>query len=46
MPFAQLVLGSPGSGKSTYCDGSKLDNAGLQDCRYQLTTQCTSLWAP
>lgn len=21
MPFAQLVLGSPGSGKSTYCDG-------------------------
>jgi hypothetical protein len=22
MPFAQLVLGSPGSGKSTYCDGS------------------------
>lgn len=24
MPFAQLVLGSPGAGKSTYCDGSKL----------------------
>ena len=23
MPFAQLVLGSPGAGKSTYCDGSK-----------------------
>lgn len=23
MPFAQLVLGAPGSGKSTYCDGSK-----------------------
>lgn len=23
MPFAQLVVGSPGSGKSTYCDGSK-----------------------
>lgn len=23
MPFGQLVLGSPGSGKSTYCDGSK-----------------------
>lgn len=22
MPFAQLVLGSPGSGKSTYCNGS------------------------
>ena len=21
MPFAQLVIGSPGSGKSTYCDG-------------------------
>ncbi|RDA95195.1 hypothetical protein CP533_1879 [Ophiocordyceps camponoti-saundersi (nom. inval.)] len=21
MPFAQLILGSPGSGKSTYCDG-------------------------
>jgi GTPase SAR1 family protein len=21
MPFAQLVLGSPGCGKSTYCDG-------------------------
>ena len=21
MPFAQLVLGPPGSGKSTYCDG-------------------------
>jgi len=24
MPFAQLVLGSPGAGKSTYCDGSML----------------------
>lgn len=23
MPFAQLVLGSPGAGKSTYCDGSE-----------------------
>lgn len=23
MPFAQLVVGSPGSGKSTYCDGSE-----------------------
>ncbi|KAI2466243.1 hypothetical protein F4781DRAFT_424221 [Annulohypoxylon bovei var. microspora] len=23
MPFAQLVLGSPGSGKSTYCDGMR-----------------------
>ncbi|TQS39136.1 hypothetical protein Golomagni_00347 [Golovinomyces magnicellulatus] len=23
MPFAQLVVGSPGSGKSTYCDGTK-----------------------
>ena len=23
MPFAQLVLGSPGAGKSTYCDGSQ-----------------------
>jgi GTPase SAR1 family protein len=22
MPFAQLVLGSPGAGKSTYCNGS------------------------
>jgi hypothetical protein len=22
MPFAQLILGSPGAGKSTYCDGS------------------------
>lgn len=21
MPFAQLVIGPPGSGKSTYCDG-------------------------
>ena len=21
MPFAQLVIGAPGSGKSTYCDG-------------------------
>jgi len=21
MPFAQLILGSPGAGKSTYCDG-------------------------
>lgn len=21
MPFAQLVVGAPGSGKSTYCDG-------------------------
>ena len=21
MPFAQLVIGSPGAGKSTYCDG-------------------------
>lgn len=26
MPFAQLVLGSPGSGKSTYCDGSTLSH--------------------
>jgi len=24
MPFGQLVVGSPGAGKSTYCDGSKL----------------------
>ncbi|KAI1318287.1 hypothetical protein F5Y16DRAFT_135508 [Xylariaceae sp. FL0255] len=23
MPFAQLVLGSPGAGKSTYCDGTQ-----------------------
>lgn len=23
MPFGQLVVGSPGAGKSTYCDGSK-----------------------
>jgi GTPase SAR1 family protein len=23
MPFGQLVLGSPGAGKSTYCDGSE-----------------------
>lgn len=26
MPFAQLVLGSPGAGKSTYCNGSKFRN--------------------
>jgi hypothetical protein len=26
MPFAQLVLGSPGSGKSTYCNGSMLSH--------------------
>lgn len=26
MPFAQLVLGSPGAGKSTFCNGSKLRN--------------------
>ena len=23
MPFGQLILGSPGAGKSTYCDGSE-----------------------
>jgi adenylate kinase family enzyme len=25
MPFGQLVVGSPGAGKSTYCDGSKFN---------------------
>jgi predicted PilT family ATPase len=28
MPFGQLVVGSPGAGKSTYCDGSTLQFQG------------------
>lgn len=29
MPFAQLVVGSPGAGKSTYCDGSEFSYCHL-----------------
>ena len=30
MPFAQLIIGPPGSGKSTYCDGMQQMLAALQ----------------
>lgn len=30
MPFAQLVLGSPGAGKSTYCNGSTFSRPVLR----------------
>ena len=36
MPFAQLVLGSPGAGKSTYCDGS-------MDCTLSLSVPCSQV---
>jgi len=29
MPFGQLVVGSPGAGKSTYCDGSTLSSHSI-----------------
>lgn len=30
MPFAQLIIGPPGSGKSTYCDGMQQMLAALE----------------
>lgn len=30
MPFAQLVIGPPGSGKSTYCDGMHQFMTGIE----------------
>lgn len=30
MPFAQLVVGAPGSGKSTYCDGMQQFMAAIE----------------
>jgi GTPase SAR1 family protein len=39
MPFAQLVLGSPGAGKSTYCNGSKISPASTQNDAHGSTVQ-------
>ena len=39
MPFAQLVLGSPGAGKSTYCNGSMIRILPILESLSQTTVQ-------
>ena len=44
MPFAQLVVGSPGSGKSTYCDGSEFPTLPGLRSRYLWKCNLDSLY--
>jgi GTPase SAR1 family protein len=39
MPFAQLVLGSPGAGKSTYCNGSMIFTHSSLKVSHSVTVQ-------
>lgn len=44
MPFAQLILGSPGAGKSTYCDGSQYFTSFPGSHELTRYFKCTNLW--